>query len=204
MKKLIIFDLDGVLIDSINNMKYAWEKSCKQSKLNIDFNKYKKFIGLPFEEILKKLKIPKIKHEVIKKNYNFFSKKKINKLKINRQKINYLKKLKAKGYTLAIFTSKNLGRTKIVLGKQKKLFKFILCPRKNIKGKPFPDGINYIIKLLRFKKKQTIYIGDTLYDYYCAKSAKVDYLHSFWGYQKTNLKNIKIIKNLNNLKKYLN
>ena len=67
MKKLIIFDLDGVLIDSINNMKYAWEKSCKQSKLNIDFNKYKKFIGLPFEEILKKLKIPKIKHEVIKK-----------------------------------------------------------------------------------------------------------------------------------------
>ncbi len=203
MKKLIIFDLDGVLLDSINNMKYAWNKSCKINSLNINFNKYKKFIGLPFEKILKNLKIPINKHETIRRNYNFYSKEKIDQIKIKKREINYLNELIQKGCTLAIFTSKNLNRTNIVLDKHKKLFKIILCPRKGIKGKPFPDGINYITKFLKFKKTETIYIGDTLYDYYCARSARVDYLHCFWGYQKINLKKIKIIKKLKDLTKYL-
>ena len=30
MIKVIIFDFDGVLIDSINNMKFAWKNSCKK------------------------------------------------------------------------------------------------------------------------------------------------------------------------------
>ena len=35
-KKLIIFDLDGVLINSLNNMKFALNQTSKQ--LNINFS----------------------------------------------------------------------------------------------------------------------------------------------------------------------
>ena len=45
MIKLIIFDFDGVLIDSIHNMEYAWQLSCKKCDIKVHFSKYKKFIG---------------------------------------------------------------------------------------------------------------------------------------------------------------
>ena len=55
--KLIIFDLDGVLINSLNNMKYALKNTNKKLGLKLEFNKYRKYIGLPFTQILFKLKI---------------------------------------------------------------------------------------------------------------------------------------------------
>ena len=35
MKKIIIFDLDGVLINSISNMDYAWKKSCNDNNIKL-------------------------------------------------------------------------------------------------------------------------------------------------------------------------
>ena len=48
-KKLIIFDLDGVLIDSKKNMEASW--ICVQNKfnLNIPFEEYKKHLEKIFE-----------------------------------------------------------------------------------------------------------------------------------------------------------
>ena len=58
-KKLIIFDLDGVLINSKKNMENSWNFIKKEHNLKHSFNEYYKFIGLPFQEILKKLSIKK-------------------------------------------------------------------------------------------------------------------------------------------------
>ena len=53
--KLIIFDLDGVLINSLKNMEYALKNTNKKLGLNLKFSRYKKYIGLPFFEILRKI-----------------------------------------------------------------------------------------------------------------------------------------------------
>ena len=60
-KDLIIFDLDGVLLDSIKVMQLAWEKTLITVKTNNKppFFKYKKLIGLSFFSILKKLNFTK-------------------------------------------------------------------------------------------------------------------------------------------------
>ena len=58
-KKLAIFDLDGVLIDSIPNMRYALKHTSSFLKLKLSFYKYKKYIGLPFEEIMKNMGVKK-------------------------------------------------------------------------------------------------------------------------------------------------
>ena len=60
-KKNIIFDLDGVLIDSLENMKTSWNATNKKYKLNISFKKYYDCIGKPFIEILKSLGVEKKK-----------------------------------------------------------------------------------------------------------------------------------------------
>ena len=43
--KLLIFDLDGVLINSKNNMSISWKVLSKENKLNIHFREYFKKIG---------------------------------------------------------------------------------------------------------------------------------------------------------------
>ena len=53
-KKILIFDLDGVLIDSKKNMFLSWLKVQEKHNLNnINFKQYFKNIGRPFFDILK-------------------------------------------------------------------------------------------------------------------------------------------------------
>ena len=82
-KKLIIFDLDGVLINSLDNMKFALSQTSKQLNISLNFEVYKKYLGLPFKDIMKKMKIKK-NVKLIKKNYEIFSKKKIKNIKIKK------------------------------------------------------------------------------------------------------------------------
>ena len=198
-KKIIIFDIDGVLIDSKLNMKKAWGSVQKKFLLKkIKFSNYFDKIGLPFEEILKRLSI-KSNHKKIKKCYDDKYLKNINLIKFYNGTYKELINLKNMNFKLCINTSKDLKRTKIILKKYKRLFRFIQCPQKNLKGKPYPDQINNVIKKLKVKKKDCIYIGDTRFDFLSAKNAKIDFLLAKWGYGIN--KNYKSINNIKKIKK---
>lgn len=202
-KRLIIFDLDGVLIDSIDNMRFAWKNTSERHNLKIPFKNYRSLIGLPFKKILENLNVKNKFHLSVSTSYNFFSKKKIHEVKISQNKIKFLNKLIKNKYQLALYTSKNLSRTKLILGKNKKLFKIILCPNNKLKGKPYPDGINFLIKKLKVKKKETLFVGDSLYDFYAARKSKVDYVHADWGYHKIKINKKFIINKIENIKNYI-
>ena len=92
--KLIIFDLDGVLIDSKENMKLSWLSVKKKFNLKQSFKKYFENIGLPFFDILKRIGI-KNQKENIQKLYNKKSIKNFNKIKLYpnvKKTLIYLKK----------------------------------------------------------------------------------------------------------------
>jgi|TARA_B110001450_G_C17551227_1_gene452757 HAD superfamily hydrolase (TIGR01549 family) len=190
-KKLIIFDLDGVLIDSLPNMRAALKKTSLSMNIKLKFSEYKKYLGLPFEKIMHKMHI---KNDIkkIKSNYSYYSKKNIKNIKIKKthvKQLNYLKK----DYCLSVFTSKDKIRTKAILNKYK-FFNFIVTSDDVVKGKPYPEGIFKILKKNKVSKKNCIYIGDSIYDYLAAKKAGVNYLHAKWGYEKKLNKIYKITK----------
>jgi phosphoglycolate phosphatase len=198
-KKLIIFDLDGVLINSLRNMKFALSKTNKKLNLQLDFTEYKRYIGLPFKNIISNMRIKK-NLSLIEKTYNNYAKK--NKVVyINKKTKVDLMKLK-RNYKMAIFTSKNKKRTNLIL-KEFKIFECIVCPEDIKRGKPFPDGITKILKKTHVNKKSVLYIGDSYYDWLAAKNAKINYRHAEWGYDKSLLKNNKIkkLKKLSDIQK---
>ena len=144
-KKIIVFDLDGVLINSKKNMQLSLELTNKILDLDISFKEYEKYIGLPFRKILKNLGVKK-NQKLIEKTYKNISLKNLRKIHVKKSIIKILKRLK-KRYDLAIFTSKDKTRTLRILKTEKKLFNYIVTPQDVNYGKPNPQGL----KLIRLK-----------------------------------------------------
>ena len=199
-KKLIIFDFDGVLINSEKNMQLTWDKTIKNFKeYNINFREYKDNIGLPFNKILENLSIKK---KDFKKITNYYKENSLyyqNKIKLFKGVKPLVKKLKKK-YKIALFTSKDNYRTKFLIKKFDLKFDFIVAGNDVKKGKPHPEGLKKIMKKLNFRRNSIFYIGDTTYDYYCAKKVKIKYIHVNWGIEKIQkYKDIIFVKNIKQL-----
>lgn len=180
---LIIFDLDGVLIDSKKNMHLSWKKVQNLFNIKIKFKSYFKNIGLPFNQIIKKLgiknKIDKVFYEYKKESIKNFSK-----IRLYSGVTSTLKKLK-KNYKIAIVTSKDSYRTSIILNRFNiNFFDQIVCFSKKFKGKPSPDQIVKVLKSLNQKKNRSVYVGDMLVDYKAACAAGVEFVHAKYGYGK--------------------
>jgi phosphoglycolate phosphatase len=200
-KTLLIFDLDGVLVDSKINMKNAWEKTQKKHNLKKNFKDYFKFIGLPFDVILEKLLIKQNQIDIAK-TYQKESVKFLHKIKLYNGVFKTLKSLKRKKFRLAIVTSKDKIRTKKLVKKFNLDFDYVCSPMKNLKGKPHPDQLNYVIQKLNSNKKKTFYIGDMFVDYIASKKAKINFIFASYGYGKRNIlfkkyiKNFKVLENI--------
>lgn len=199
MKKLIIFDLDGVLFDSKKNMEISWKNVMKTYKIKKKFTQYFKFVGLPFEAILKNLKISKNDISGISKFYNKISLKNQNKIKLYNNVRYTLNRLKKRKIKIGIVTSKNKIRTLKLIKKFCLKFDIIVAKEPKFIGKPHPDQINFALKKLNIKKKNAVYVGDMKVDYNCANKAKIKFIYASYGYgkkfpyYKNSIKNIKDI-----------
>lgn len=199
-KKLIIFDLDGVLLDSKKNMKLSWSYVQQKHKVKKSFDNYSKYIGLPFQKILKKMNISNNRKN-IQKTYSEASLLFFDTFKLFRGSLKVINLLK-KNYNLAIFTSKDKKRTDLILKKNKIKISTIITPGNNLRGKPYPDAIFYIMRKLNIKnKKNVIYVGDTKTDFYTAKKAKINYIQANYGF--FSFKHKCVINNITQLPKIL-
>ncbi len=197
--KLIIFDFDGVLIDSKKNMEISWESVKKKTESSIEFSKYFNKIGLPFFKILKKIKFDR-NFKQAKKIYDETSLNNLNTIKLFPGVRKFLKKISTK-YVLVLITSKSKDRTKKILKKLNLNFDHVFCPEDRFKSKPNPEVINYIKKKYNLKKHELIIIGDSLTDKKLAQNAKIKFIFAKYGYYK--LVSQHKIKRIDELSKYI-
>ena len=182
--RLILFDLDGVLINSKKNMQLSWLAVLKKHQLKISFNDYFGNIGIPFEKILLKLGISKVLHKKVKLTYYRNSSKHLNKVKLYpniKYVINYLKK---KNVKIGIVTSKEKKITLKLIKKFNLNIKIISCPAAKLRGKPYPDQLLNILKNNNIKPKEAVYIGDMKVDYQAAFRSKIAFIFAKYGYGK--------------------
>jgi phosphoglycolate phosphatase len=197
-----IFDVDGVILNSKNNMRLSWIKTNNKFNLKINFSKYFANIGLPFYQILKNIGVNKNFKEIeneYKKNSIKYSKK----ILLYKEIKNFFIYLDKKLINYYIVTSKDLLRTKKFLFNYKIFPKSIHCPSKKYKGKPKPDLLNHCIKLNKLDKKNCCYVGDTEFDYIAASKAKIKFIFANYGYGKIKKKYDFVINTPKDLFKYL-
>lgn len=170
MKELIIFDMDGVLVDACEWHRVALNDALKEVcnyEISIQ-DHYNIFNGIPTKVKLKKLsemgiieeslfeKIETIKQEKTIQAISKFA-------KLRKEKILLMKFLKEKNIKIACYTNSIRATTELMLEKTGilKYFDLLITNQDVIKAKPDPEGYLLCLKTLNISSKNTIIIEDS-------------------------------------------
>ena len=116
--KHISFDLDGTLINSIPVMQQAWSETMFELGLAVGFKEYKRYIGLPFSQIIEKFGMEKIENE-IESLYFHKTKKYSNQINVVHGAVDILEWCKKNEITTSIITSKPRVNTQAIISEKK-------------------------------------------------------------------------------------
>ena len=191
MKKLCIFDFDGTLFDSIEDVVLCFNQTLKKHNFDIlTYEEYIECLGGNIDEItslILKDKNSQENIELIKSTYEKIYTASNKEHTLPFPNINtLLKELQKEEILLAINSNRKTNSIKYYVTKYLEDIDFIKIEGHNPKypSKPNPIGVNKIIKKANVNLEDTIYIGDSSTDIETAKNAGIDCLLVKWGYGK--------------------
>lgn len=187
---LLVFDLDGTLMDAGKTIFLCTKHSLNEMKIENDFL-WEDFVGLigeHFEIIFDKFKLkvdfePFIK--IYKKNYFNF----IQHTTIYPGIIEMLEFLKKEKLYTAILTTKAQDQLDLILShfNLNHYFDFPLGRRDGLGIKPDPQPLLFICENLNIPVQNTLFVGDTDVDIICGKSAGTLTCAVTYGYRNKDL-----------------
>lgn len=201
-KKLILFDLDGVILNSKDNMQLCWQAVQNKFSITTPFEDYFKNIGRPFSEIMAILGHTDQAVE-IEAIYKETSVNNLDTLNFYKRVPETLASLQQQGFKLGIVTSKDEKRTHLILGQLETVFEVIQTPNTQYRGKPAPDHLLAAMAITNTDPAETVYIGDMEVDYFAATRAAVDYFHAGWGYSDGYASNIITLESIADIMDHL-
>jgi HAD superfamily hydrolase (TIGR01509 family) len=197
---LVIFDLDGTILDSDESMALAFEKAYRKiypAAKKIPLHELQLRQGVPFPKIAQELGWPPDLSTAFKKESLAL----IDKVRLFPDVGTVLDVLHGMNIKLAILTGKDRERTLALLEQFSLvgLFAVIVCGDDPFRGKPFPDGLNHIIDAMGSCRERCVFIGDAPNDLAAARNACVDFIGVQWLGQPDRLSDAERIPVLNTL-----
>lgn len=177
MIKAVIFDVDGVLIDSFEaNLKFFQSLMVYFGYSPPSREVYKKMFHLHMMDVISILTKSKSEEEIKKIWMTGKERSKVpypDELTSTPKNLETILKALNKDYVLGIVTNRirNGVYTLPQLAKLKKYFKVVIYYEDTIKHKPDPDPLLLAAKKLAVKPTDTVYIGDQQIDIQAAKAA---------------------------------
>jgi 3-amino-5-hydroxybenzoic acid synthesis related protein len=181
LKKGVVFDFDGVIINSFEVQKRALKES-----YNIvvgvgepSVEEFFSYSGDSLENIFRKMNLPL---DMVK-FYNEISRQQLDCIYIYDGMRELLQNLREQGYNCGLCTGKNRKRTIEILKKLdlEMFFDTIICSDDVRRPKPHPDSLELVLKNIGITKESVVMIGDAPNDIICAKSIDVKVIGVSWG-----------------------
>lgn len=190
MKPLVIFDLDGTLLNTIPDLKNAVNHALMLQNLpQKSLEDVRRAIGNGVGFLVKKNLPHNVSNEQFKKAlddfqtyYHAHARVLTRPYKGMRE---MLTKLKEKGFLLAVCTNKSQDLAReLITHFSPGLFDFIQGSVSFLKRKPDGEMIDYIVQKLQVKKSFITYVGDTEVDFQTAQNAGINCKLVLYGYRR--------------------
>lgn len=189
MKNAIVFDLDGTLLNTLDDLKDSTNfalQSCGFPERSYD--EVRRFVGNGIRKLIERAVPADAPVEKVNECYEAFCEH--YKHNMENKTAEYsgisdmLKALYEAGYKMAIVTNKADFAAQALCGD---LFgKYIKTVVGSVDGrpnKPAPDGVYYALSQMGVSKEETVFIGDSDVDMQTAKNAGMDAIGVLWGFR---------------------
>lgn len=187
MYKLIIFDLDGTLLDTLPDICAVLCDSLRKFNLKeITLADTKKFVGNGAETLVRRAVGNSDKFDEVYRDYSInFAESKSERTALFDGESAVLKKLNALGIKLAVISNKPQIAAERVVNKFFKdvKFDFVIGQSERYPLKPDPTSTLDMINLCNFEKSECVFVGDGETDVQTAKNAGIDCVSVLWGYR---------------------
>ncbi|MGN1399706.1 MAG: HAD family hydrolase [Erysipelotrichaceae bacterium] len=189
MYKLVIFDLDGTILDTLDDLAdstnhiLALNNYPTHSKEAI-----RSFVGNGIYMLIKRAlpeDTPGQQIEEIQQQFSQYYKQHCcDKTKPYDGIIDLLHKLKEQSIKLAVVSNKGDFAVKILMEDYfPDLFDYSIGEKENVRKKPAPDSVNEVLKVLAVSKADSVYVGDSEVDIQTAKNAEMACISVSYGFR---------------------
>ncbi len=191
MKQIVIFDLDGTLLDTIGDLAASCNEVLKMRELPThELEEYRHFVGngimrlveraLP-EELRTRGFVAEVRADFVKhytENIDTFT-------KPYDGVIALMEELVKRDVAIAVASNKFQEGTRKLVSRFFPNFRFaaVLGQRPDVPLKPHPLIIREIIQITSYTPDKVLYVGDSGIDMETAKAAGVDSVGVTWGFR---------------------
>lgn len=189
--KLVVFDLDGTLVNSLEDLAIAVNYGLKNANLPLhDVEKYKTFVGNGRDKLIERAmgemsSNPALKEQV-KASFDLYYAKHCNDNTASYPGcFEMLKRLSEQNVMTAVLSNKPDEFVDEILSKiyPNHFFTLAWGRKPEYKEKPNPESLRAMLEELGVSAEECLYIGDSDVDVFTAQNAGVDMLGVEWGFR---------------------
>lgn len=191
MKKLIIFDLDGTLLDTIADLAAATNQALETYGFPTHPTEaYRFFVGNGINKLFERAlpETARSESDILKIRSAFLPYYNIHNADLSRPYpgiTELLQTLQAKGMQLAVASNKYQEATRKLMGQYFPTIRFcaVFGQREGVPTKPDPQVIQEIIGLAHVELEEVVYVGDSNVDMQTGANAGVTTVGVSWGFR---------------------
>ncbi len=191
MKKAVIFDLDGTLLNTIDDLGDSVNYVLKKHNYpTFSIEEYKYKVGNGMRKLIER-SLPENKlndetiEQVLAEFMAYYSEHKMDKTAPYDNIEQLLKTLKQKGVKTAVVTNKAHISAKPLMDEVfPDLFDAVIGQKEGVPTKPDPTSVFAVMKELGVSADECLYLGDSGVDMQTAKNAGIFGIGVLWGFRK--------------------
>ncbi len=191
MYQAVIFDLDGTLLNTIDDLANAGNFVCRQNGWPTHpVDCYKLFVGNGIPKLVERFspadqRSPQRLEQTLRQFRQYYSLHKEDCTTAYEGIEALLHQLSAQQISLGVLTNKEDALAKQIIARyfDKSLFHLVQGALPDVPPKPDPTALHTICRHFAFAEKQVLFVGDSDVDMITAKNAGIDCCGVLWGFR---------------------
>lgn len=188
-KELIIFDLDGTILNTLEDLADSTNYALAANQLpKRTLQEIRSFVGNGIRKLIERA-VPEgceeaVADRVFSEFCEHYKEHCADKTRPYDGILELLDDLQNKGYCLAVVSNKaDYAVRELCESYFRGKFEYIVGEREGIRRKPYPDSVLEVLDKLHVKKENAVYIGDSEVDIKTAKNAGIEMICVEWGFR---------------------